>query len=68
MEKCSLEGSPIINSNILNKLQCLINDTGRGKMWSISYASIVGSLNYGEVCMCPDLLLLYRCWGVINMI
>jgi len=55
MHSCSSCATPVQKGDKLSKSQCPQNDNDRVEMKKISYASVVGSLMYAQVCTHPDI-------------
>ena len=55
MKNHSPSVAPIVKGDRFNLNQCLKNDFKREQMKNISYASVVGSLMYAQVCTRPDI-------------
>ena len=55
MKDCSSSVAPIVKGDKFNLNQCPKNDFEREHMKNISYASVVGSLMYAQVCTRPDI-------------
>ena len=55
MEKCSASVVPIQKGDKFSLNQCPKNELERSQMEKIPYASIVGSLMYGQTCTRPDI-------------
>jgi hypothetical protein len=55
MQNYSPSVAPIIKGDKFSKFQCPKNDLKRVQMKQISYASVVGSLMYAQVCTRPDI-------------
>jgi hypothetical protein len=68
MQNCSLSVALIINSDKFNKFQCPKNNLERAQMKQISYASVVRSLMYAQVCTRPDITLSLACLAGIKQI
>ena len=47
--------APIVKGDRFNLNQCPKNELEREQMRNIPYASVVGSLMYGQVCTRPDI-------------
>ena len=56
MTDCSPSVAPIVKGNRYNLNQCLKNDIEREYMKNISYAFVVGSLMYAQVCTRPGII------------
>jgi len=55
MKDCLLNVAPIVKGDRFNLNQCPKNDFEREQMKNISYASVVRSLMYAQVCTRPDI-------------
>jgi len=55
MHSCSSCAAPVQKGDKLSKSQCPQNDNDRVEMKKISYASVVGSLMYAQVCIHLDI-------------
>jgi hypothetical protein len=55
MHECSTTLVPFMKADKLGTFQCPRNQLEMNEMKLIPYASTVGSIMYGQVCMCPDL-------------
>ena len=55
MHKCSPSRAPIVKGDRYGDFQCPRNQYEIDQMKTVSYASAVGSLQYAQVCTCPDL-------------
>jgi hypothetical protein len=55
MKDCALEDTPISKGHKFSLKQCPKNEFERNEMLKISYASVVGSLMYAQVCTHQDL-------------
>ena len=55
MKDCSPSVAPIMKGDGFNLNQCPKNDFEKEQMKNISYASVVGSIMYVQVCTRPDM-------------
>ena len=55
MHKCSPSPTPIVKSDRYGDFQCPRNQYEIDQMKMVPYASAIGSLQYAQVCTCPDL-------------
>ena len=55
MHKCSPSPAPIVKGDRYGDFQCPSNQYEIDQMKMVPYASAVGSLQYAQVCTCPDL-------------
>ena len=55
MHKCSTSPAPIVKGDRYEDFQCPRNQYVIDQMKAVSYASVVGSLQYAQVCTRPDL-------------
>ena len=55
MKDCAPGDTTIAKGDKFNLLQCPKNEIEKKEMENILYASIVGSLMYGQVCTCSDI-------------
>jgi hypothetical protein len=55
MHACSPSPAPIVKGDRFGEHQCPKNEYEINQMKAVSYASAVGSLQYGQVCTWPDL-------------
>jgi hypothetical protein len=55
MHECSMMPIPFVKGDRLGIFQSLRNQLEINQIKSISYASVVGSIMYLQLCMCPDL-------------
>jgi len=61
MKKCLASPFPIQKGDKFSFVQCPINDLERKQMEAISYASIVGSIMYVQICTRPDISFATEC-------
>ena len=64
MQSCSSGKAPIVKGDIFFKGQCPQNDIKRDQMKAIFYSSVVGSLMYAQVCICPDIAFIVDVLGM----
>ncbi|KAL6316492.1 hypothetical protein AAG906_018195 [Vitis piasezkii] len=55
IKDCALGDTLIAKGDKFNLLQCPKNEIEKKEMENISYASVVGSLMYAQVCTCPNI-------------
>jgi hypothetical protein len=55
MHVCSPSPAPIVKGDSFGEFQCPRNQYEIGRMKAIPYASVVGSLQYAQVCIRPNL-------------
>ena len=55
MHVCKLSPAPIVKGDSFGEFQCPRNQYEIDRMKAVSYALIVGSLQYAQVCTHPDL-------------
>jgi hypothetical protein len=55
MQKCSSSPAPIVKGDRYGDSQCPRNQYELNQMKAVSYASVVESLQYAQVCTRPDL-------------
>ena len=55
LQSCAPGKAPILKGNKISKSQCPDNDVDKARMQTVSYASVVGSLMYAQVCTRPDI-------------
>ena len=55
MHKCSPSPAPIVKGDIYADFQCPRKQYEIDQIKVVPYASAVGSLQYAQVCTCPDL-------------
>ena len=55
MQNCSSNVAPVVKGDIFCELQCPKNDLEKKHMDKISYASVVGSIMYAQVCTRPNI-------------
>jgi hypothetical protein len=55
MHKCSPSPTPIVKGDRYRDFQCPKNQYELNQMKAVPYASVVGSLQYAQVCMRPNL-------------
>jgi hypothetical protein len=60
MHKCSASPAPIVKGDIYGDFQCPRNQYELDQMKVVLYASAIGSLQYAQVCTCPDLAFVIR--------
>ena len=63
MHKCSPSPAPIVKGDIYGDFQCPRNQYEIDQIKVVPYASAVGSLQYAQVCMRPDLAFVTRSLG-----
>ena len=61
MHNCSPGSVPVTKGERLSKDWCPKNDRERMAMKNVHYALVVGSLMYAQVCIWPDIALLWAC-------
>jgi hypothetical protein len=55
MHVCKPSPAPIVKGNSFGEFQCLRNQYEIDRMKAVPYASAIESLQYAQVCTCPDL-------------
>jgi hypothetical protein len=55
MHACKPSPAPIVKGDSFGEFQCPRNQYEIDRMKTVSYASVVGSLQYAQVCTRPDL-------------
>jgi hypothetical protein len=63
MHKCSASPASIVKGDRYEDFQCPKNQYELDQMKVILYASAVGSLQYAQVCTCPDLVFVTELLG-----
>jgi hypothetical protein len=63
MHKCNPTPAPIVKGVKFEKFQCPRNQYEINEMKTVSYASVVGSLMYDQVCTHPDLSFIIEMLG-----
>ena len=56
MHACKHSPAPIVKDDSFGEFQCPKNQYEIDQMKVVPYASAVGSLQYAQVCTCPDLV------------
>ncbi|XP_052289903.1 secreted RxLR effector protein 161-like [Citrus sinensis] len=56
LQSCAPRKAPISKGDKISKSQCPDNDVDKARMQTISYASIVDSLMYAQVCTRPNIV------------
>ncbi|KAD3337122.1 hypothetical protein E3N88_32642 [Mikania micrantha] len=55
MQHCSPSVAPVVKGDVFGSFQCPKTEAEKAQMRMISYASVVGSLMYAQVCTRPDI-------------
>ena len=63
MHSCSSFAAPIQKGDKLSKSQCPQDEKERAEMEKVTYASVVGSLMYAQVCTRPDISFVVNALG-----